>query len=299
MYEGGTLAHSRILLLESRDSRSGTVKGLEIIQSLVKDGVDFTKFYASVYEQEVSGGGWLPMHRDLTNIDQVIPEEDDVRFPFLSSSSSSISSKSNEEGDEEVVPVPCRIDVKLFHRPAVGFPERSHDSMMAMASAQTTGTLPKSTGYFGIGLVSPKTETNVGTVWRSAYQLGAAYLFTIGQRYKSQSTDTVNTPSRIPLFELEDWTTFAKVAPRGCPLVAVEMGGTPLEEFDHPKNAIYILGSEDNGVPNSIVRACHHVISLDSERYASYNVAVAGSLVMYDRMTKMNAKKKENERNQK
>ena len=52
------------------------------------------------------------------------------------------------------------------------------------------------------------------------------------------------------------------------------------------------LGSEDNGVPNSVVRSCHHVVSLDCERYASYNVAVAASLVMYDRMTKMKAKEK-------
>jgi tRNA G18 (ribose-2'-O)-methylase SpoU len=29
------------------------------------------------------------------------------------------------------------------------------------------------------------------------------------------------------------------------------------------------------------------VVSLDSELYGSYNVAVAGSIVMYDRMTKM------------
>lgn len=65
-----------------------------------------------------------------------------------------------------------------------------------------------------------------------------------------------------------------------------------MEEFQHPRDAVYILGSEDHGVPNSIVRACHHVISLESERYASYNVAVAGSLVMYDRMIKMKTTRK-------
>ena len=51
--------------------------------------------------------------------------------------------------------------------------------------------------------------------------------------------------------------------------------------------AIYILGSEDHGVPKSVLRSCREVISLEAEEYGSYNVAVAGSLVMYDRMMKM------------
>ncbi len=81
------------------------------------------------------------------------------------------------------------------------------------------------------------------------------------------------------------------------------MGGTPLSEFVHPRNAIYILGSEDHGVPKSVVRGCREVVSLECELYGSYNVAVAGSIVMYDRMMKMrkaneqpNRKKSEEEK---
>jgi tRNA G18 (ribose-2'-O)-methylase SpoU len=69
--------------------------------------------------------------------------------------------------------------------------------------------------------------------------------------------------------------------------VVIEMGGTPLSEFDHPRNAIYILGSEDHGVPKNVLRACREVVSLEAQEYASYNVAVAGSIVMYDRLIKM------------
>ena len=198
----------------------------------------------------------------------------------------------NESDGETTAPISRRIDVKLFPRPVEGRPERIHDSEMTNAAAQPTGKLSKSQGYFGVGVIGAKTQANVGTLWRSAYQLGASFLFTIGQRYRAQSTDTVKAPTRIPLFELNDWEAFAKFAPRGARWVAVEMGGVPLEEFEHPHDAVYILGSEDNGVPNSVVRSCHHVVSLDCERYASYNVAVAASLVMYDRMTKMKAKEK-------
>ena len=68
--------------------------------------------------------------------------------------------------------------------------------------------------------------------------------------------------------------------------MAIEFGGTPLEDFEHPPNAVYLLGAEDVGLPTAVLRACHETISLSAENYASYNVAVAGSLVMYDRATK-------------
>lgn len=262
MYDGGVLAHARICLLEPRNDN--TVTGSEVLRCLARDGVDFTKFYASVYETEVSGGGWLPIHRDRTITEE---ESDNIETEEETGLSLSTSAGDEEESSSR------RIDVKLFHRPADGMPERTHDEMMATAASQPTGKLPSSLGYFGVGVMGAKTRGNVGTVWRSAYQLGASFLFTIGQRYKAQSTDTVQAPTRIPLFELDDWTAFAKFAPRGARWVAVEMGGTPLEEFEHPRDAIYILGSEDNGVPNSVVRCCHDVVSLDSERYASYNVA--------------------------
>ena len=68
------------------------------------------------------------------------------------------------------------------------------------------------------------------------------------------------------------------------------MGGVPLSQFKHPRNAIYILGSEDHGVPKNVLRACREVVSLEAVEYASYKVAVAGSIVMYDRMVKMREK---------
>jgi len=68
--------------------------------------------------------------------------------------------------------------------------------------------------------------------------------------------------------------------------VCIEMGGVPLSEYVHPRNAVYVLGSEDHGVPRSVLRGCREIVSLESELYGSYNVAVAGSIVMYDRLVK-------------
>ena len=83
-----------------------------------------------------------------------------------------------------------------------------------------------------------------------------------------------------------DWNAFAAASPYGAMWVAVEMGGEPLEHFEHPERAVYILGAEDAGLPEAVVRACHRVVALPSKRTESFNVAVAGSVVMYDRLAK-------------
>lgn len=47
-------------------------------------------------------------------------------------------------------------------------------------------------GYFEIGIYNNKTPSNLGTLWRSAYQLGAAGIFVIGQRYPKQASDYIS-----------------------------------------------------------------------------------------------------------
>jgi tRNA G18 (ribose-2'-O)-methylase SpoU len=54
--------------------------------------------------------------------------------------------------------------------------------------------------------------------------------------------------------------------------------------FVHPKRCIYLLGAEDNGLPREVMDRCHKLIQLPGR--SCFNVAVAGSLVMYDRYIK-------------
>lgn len=141
-------------------------------------------------------------------------------------------------------------------------------------------------GYFEIGIVNGKTPANLGTLWRSAYQLGAAGIFTIGRRYKPQASDTTQAWRHVPLRTHLTFDAFLAAQPRSCPVVAVEMGGLPLTRFTHPERAIYLLGAEDGGIPPGLLQQCQFVVSLPACRSESYNVAVAGSLVMFDRQTK-------------
>ena len=142
-------------------------------------------------------------------------------------------------------------------------------------------------GYFGIGIFHGKTETNIGTLWRSASILGADFIFTIGKRYKAQASDTMKTPRHIPLYNYSDYNDFFQHVPYDCPVIAVELSenSVPLEKFKHPERCIYLLGAEDHGLPNNILIRCRDTVQLIGDY--CMNVATAGSIVMYDRAIKL------------
>lgn len=141
-------------------------------------------------------------------------------------------------------------------------------------------------GYFGVGIVHTKTPANVGVLWRTADLLGASFLFTVGRRYHREPGDTMKSWKHIPLWNWQDVDDLWKHIPHECRMVGVELidGATPLAEYRHWERAIYLLGAEDHGLPLEVLRRCHDVVVLPGAR--SMNVAVAGSIVLYDRTLK-------------
>lgn len=141
-------------------------------------------------------------------------------------------------------------------------------------------------GFFGIGILNGKTETNVGTLWRSADLMGASFIFTIGKRYKYQSSDTMKTFRHIPLYHYETFEDFYKALPHDCQLVGIELHEKSkyIKSFFHPERCVYLLGAEDNGLTKEAIEKCHRLVQLPGK--SSMNVAVAGSIVMYDRISK-------------
>jgi len=125
----------------------------------------------------------------------------------------------------------------------------------------------------------------MGTLWRSAYLIGADFIFTIGHRYKHQPTDTLKSTRHVPLFNFPDWEVFKKSIPESAEIVIIEQGGELLQTFNHPQQAVYVLGSEDKGIPPELLRG-NRVAEIESTRVSSYNVAVAGSIVLHDRLVK-------------
>lgn len=144
-------------------------------------------------------------------------------------------------------------------------------------------------GFFGIGIERSKTPVNVGTLWRSAGILGASFIFTIGRRYPRQASDTIKSWRHIPLWTFETLDDFYEHLPYDCQLVGVELDerAKPLATFKHPERCCYLLGAEDHGLTNAAIERCHRLVVLPGDY--SLNVATAGSIVLYDRVTKATA----------
>ena len=139
------------------------------------------------------------------------------------------------------------------------------------------------TAYFGIGIQNGKTPENLGVLWRTAQNMGANFIFTIGNRYENQACDTHKAVKSIPYFHYATIDDFFAHLPKGARVVGVEL--TPeaedLETFHHPKRCVYLLGAEDHGLSKKAQEKAHFLVKFQSIK--SVNVAVAGSIVMYDR----------------
>lgn len=143
-------------------------------------------------------------------------------------------------------------------------------------------------GYFGIGIYYPKKSTNVGTLWRSALNFGASFIFVIGARYQRQPGDTQNVAAHVPFYEFNDWESFLKFMPINCHLIGIEKTEKSLsiKSFFHRERSVYILGAEDNGLPFNVFERCYQVVHIDTP--FCLNVATAGSIIMFDRQQKEN-----------
>ncbi|WP_010134429.1 RNA methyltransferase [Ochrovirga pacifica] len=141
-------------------------------------------------------------------------------------------------------------------------------------------------GYFGIGIMNGKTPENLGVLWRSAQNMGASFIYTIGNRYAKQACDTHKAVGAMPYYHYDTFEEFYKFLPKSAVLVGVELDdrAVSLETFEHPKRCVYLLGAEDHGLTKEAIDKSHFLIKFKTT--LSINVAVAGSIVMYDRGSK-------------
>ena len=139
---------------------------------------------------------------------------------------------------------------------------------------------------FAIGIENVKHGVNLGTLLRSAYNLGASLVFTVGRRYERQHSDTVKAYRHIPLLHFIDWDDYKRHAPFDWIPIAVEvsLNAVDLRDFVHPKSASYLLGPEDGSLSREAMALAKIIVTIPSR--LCLNVSVAGSLVMYDRCLK-------------
>lgn len=139
-------------------------------------------------------------------------------------------------------------------------------------------------GYFAIGAERISKPMNMGNLLRSAHAFGAKFFFTIGahQNAFDAPSDTSKATTHLPVYH---WTSAEEmILPLRCKLVGIELidGATELPSFRHPLHAAYVLGPELGALSDELLSRCDHVVKIPTA--FCINVAMAGAIVMYDRM---------------
>jgi tRNA G18 (ribose-2'-O)-methylase SpoU len=143
---------------------------------------------------------------------------------------------------------------------------------------------PTPRGYFAIGAERMSKSLNLGNLMRSAHGFGASFTFTVGATYRALEAfaDTSKSQLHLPHY---NWTKIEDIElPHGCKLVGIELvdNAIDLPSFRHPLRAAYVLGPEQGSLSEPMLAQCEHVIRIPTK--FCINVAMAGAIVMYDRV---------------
>ena len=146
---------------------------------------------------------------------------------------------------------------------------------------------PSARGYFAIGAERISKALNLGNLMRSGHAFGASFTFTVGATYQAMEAraDTSKGQWHLPHY---NWATLEEMAlPVGCSLVGIELtaDAVDLPSFRHPMRAAYVLGPERGSLSDALLERCDHVVRIPT-RFC-VNVAMAGAIVMYDRVKSM------------
>jgi tRNA G18 (ribose-2'-O)-methylase SpoU len=143
---------------------------------------------------------------------------------------------------------------------------------------------PVPRGYFAIGAERMSKALNLGNLMRSAHGFGASFTFTIGATYQALEAraDTSKGQWHLPHY---NWAGVEEMAlPEGCRLVGIELieEAIDLPSFRHPLRAAYVLGPERGRLSEPLLARCDYAVKIPTA--FSINVAMAGAIVMYDRV---------------
>lgn len=148
----------------------------------------------------------------------------------------------------------------------------------------TVPAQPVNRGYFAIGAERISKSLNVGNLMRSAHGFGASFTFTVGANYQAReaAADTSKGLQHLPHY---NWARLDDmVLPQGCRLVGIELveEAIDLPSFRHPLRAAYVLGPERGSLSPEMLAHCDYTVKIPTT--FCINVAMAGAIVMYDRV---------------
>ena len=141
-----------------------------------------------------------------------------------------------------------------------------------------------------IGLINPKSPENVSSVMRSAGNFAVDHVFYTGSRYPRAVRLNPDIPrmSRkvsvdIPLSGVE---SLMDSIPSEMKIICVEFAenAIPLPAYQHPENAFYIFGPEDNSIPQGIINRADDVVYIPTN--GCMNLSASVNVLLYDRLSK-------------
>lgn len=140
-----------------------------------------------------------------------------------------------------------------------------------------------------IGLINPKSPTNVGAVMRAAGCYRVDSVRYTGTRYTRAArfhTDTQDVSRHIPLTDVND---ILDDLPPDTRVVCVELveGAVALPAFSHPERALYVFGPEDGSLSQELIDRADHVVYIPT--VGCMNLAATVNVLLYDRLAKSSA----------
>jgi tRNA G18 (ribose-2'-O)-methylase SpoU len=134
---------------------------------------------------------------------------------------------------------------------------------------------------FSVAVCRAKNPFNVGAIIRVAHSFLVREIFLIGSEpYYERAA--MGMSKYETLVECPDERSFLE-AVAGRPLVGVERdhATTSLWEAAMPRDLVFVFGSENDGVPPSLLAACAEVLAIPMYGINhSYPVAIAAGMVM-------------------
>jgi len=157
-----------------------------------------------------------------------------------------------------------------------------------LADVSTLGHPPRVIGVFRRREASDSADTrlalwhvsdpgNVGALLRSADAFGAAVMLSDGcaDPYGPKALRAaMGSTFRVPLLGFD--------LPAGS-VALVAQGGQPLEEVELDRYSTFVLGSEREGLPDELLARCDVQATISTSRVESLNVAMAGTIALYER----------------
>jgi RNA methyltransferase, TrmH family len=154
----------------------------------------------------------------------------------------------------------------------------------------TLGHPPRAIGVFrrdDLPVWSPRPATlalwyvadpgNIGTLIRTADAFGASVVLSEGcadPTGPKALRASMGSVFRVPLSEFDE--------PRGKRIALVPSGGVPLPELDSGDETVLVLGAEREGLPPEVLARCDERASIPQGGGESLNVAMAGSIALYE-----------------